>query len=220
MGERPESLCVLVTRSVVPNSLQSHGLQPPRLLLPWDFTGKDTGLGCHLLLQRAYRDPQIACSWLGFPQDKRIKMISASSLAHTPSLNLLSMCAVLSCFWLFVTPWTVPSPLLCPCGFSRQEYWSGLPCPLAGYLPNPGIRPRSPTLQVHSLPTEHQESPKILEWVAYPFSGIFPAQESNRGPLHCRWILCQLSYQGSPCSSYHWQSECIKMQFWSRHSSG
>ena len=87
-----------VSCSVMPNSLQSHGLQPPRLLLPWDFTGKDTGLGCHLLLQRAYRDPQIACSWLGFPQDKRIKMISASFLAHTPSLNLLSMCAVLSCF--------------------------------------------------------------------------------------------------------------------------
>ena len=62
------------------------------------FPGKDTGVGCHLLLQRAYRDPQIVCSWLGFPQDKRIKMISASSLAHTPSLNLLSMCAVLSCF--------------------------------------------------------------------------------------------------------------------------
>jgi len=37
-----------------------------------------------------------------------------------------------------------------------------------------------------------------LEWVAYPFSGIFLTQESNWGLLHCRWILYQLSYQGSP----------------------
>ena len=44
----------------------------------------------------------------------------------------------------------------------------------------------------------HQGSPRILEWVAYPFSrGIFPTQESNQGLLHCRWILYQLSYQGS-----------------------
>ena len=42
-------------------------------------------------------------------------------------------------------------------------------------------------------------SPRILEWVAYPFSrGIFPNQESNWGLLHCRWILYQLSYLGSP----------------------
>ena len=39
-------------------------------------------------------------------------------------------------------------------GFSRQEYWSGLPCPPPGDLPNSGIAPRSPTLQADSLPTE------------------------------------------------------------------
>ena len=39
-------------------------------------------------------------------------------------------------------------------GFSRQEYWSGLPCPPPGDLPNPGIEHRSPTLQVDSLPSE------------------------------------------------------------------
>ena len=44
----------------------------------------------------------------------------------------------------------------------------------------------------------HQGSPKILEWVAYPFSKNFPTQESNRGLLHCRWILYQLKipYKG------------------------
>ena len=40
-----------------------------------------------------------------------------------------------------------PNRLLCPWGFSRQEYWSGLPCSPPGDLPNPGIEPRSPALQ-------------------------------------------------------------------------
>ena len=44
--------------------------------------------------------------------------------------------------------------LFCPWGFSRQEYWSGLPCPLPGDLSNPGIEPRSPILQADSLPSE------------------------------------------------------------------
>ena len=39
------------SRSVEPNSLQPHGLEPTRLLCPWDFPGKDNGVGCHLLLQ-------------------------------------------------------------------------------------------------------------------------------------------------------------------------
>ena len=46
-----------------------------------------------------------------------------------------------------------PGPL-CLWGFYRQEYWSGLPCPPSGDLHNPGIEPRSPALQVDSLPTE------------------------------------------------------------------
>ena len=45
----------------------------------------------------------------------------------------------------------------------------------------------------------HQGNPRILEWVAYPFSrGNFPTQESNQGLLHCRWIYYQLSYPESP----------------------
>ena len=47
-----------------------------------------------------------------------------------------------------------PDRLLCPQGFSRQEYWSGLPCPPPGDLPNPGIEPRSPALKADSLPPE------------------------------------------------------------------
>ena len=44
-------------------------------------------------------------------------------------------------------------------GFSRQEYWSGLPCPPPGDLPDPGIKPVSPAAQADSLPLSHQGSP-------------------------------------------------------------
>ena len=83
-------------------------------------------------------------------------------------------------------------------GFSRQEYWSGLPCPPPGDLPNPGIKPRSPSLQADSLSSEPPEKPKNMgEGGLSLLQGIFPIQESNWGFLNCRWILYQLSYQGS-----------------------
>ena len=47
-------------------------------------------------------------------------------------------------------------------GFSRREYWNGLPCPSAGDLPNQGIEPRSPTLQEDSLPPHHCEKGPAL----------------------------------------------------------
>ena len=52
------------------------------------------------------------------------------------------MCTcVLSCVRLFVTPWTVDHQALLSMGFSTQEYWTGLPCPPPGDLPNLGIKP-------------------------------------------------------------------------------
>ena len=65
---------------------------------------------------------------------------------------------------LFATPWTVvfqPPPSM---GFSRQEYWSGLPCPSPGDLPDPGIEPGSPTLQTDSLPSEPPGNPCLGNW--------------------------------------------------------
>ena len=60
---------------------------------------------------------------------------------------------------LFVTPRTVACQASLSMGFSRQEYWSGLPFPSPEDLPNPGIKPRSPALQADSLPFELQGSP-------------------------------------------------------------
>ena len=88
-----------------------------------------------------------------------------------------------------------PTRLLCPWGFSRSEYWSGLPRPPPGDLPNPGIEPRSPTLQMNSLPSESPGKPKNTGVGSLSLlHGIFPTQESNWGLLHCRRILYQLSY--------------------------
>ena len=50
-------------------------------------------------------------------------------------------------------------------GFSRQEYWSGLPFPSPGYLPDPGIEPRSLVLQADSLPTELWGKPHHIEFL-------------------------------------------------------
>ena len=50
----------------------------------------------------------------------------------------------------FVTPWTVAPQATLSLGFSRQEYWSGLPFPSPGDIPNPGAEPGSPELQADS----------------------------------------------------------------------
>ena len=60
---------------------------------------------------------------------------------------------------LFVTLWTVVHQAPPSMGFSRQEYWSGSPCPSPGALPSPGIEPRSPTLQADDLPSEPPGKP-------------------------------------------------------------
>ena len=62
--------------------------------------------------------------------------------------------------WLFRTPWTVALQDPLSMGVSRQEYWSGLPFPPPGNFPNPGIKPRSPALQVDSLPSEPPVEPR------------------------------------------------------------
>ena len=55
---------------------------------------------------------------------------------------------------LFAIPWSVVYQASLSMGFSRQEYWSGLPFPSLGNLPDPGIDPRSPALQADALPSE------------------------------------------------------------------
>ena len=78
------------------NSLRPHRRQPTRLPRPWDSPGKNTGVGCHFLLQ---------CMKV------KVKVKSLSRVR------------------LFVTPWTAAHQAPPSMGFSRQEYWSGVPLP-------------------------------------------------------------------------------------------
>ena len=65
---------------------------------------------------------------------------------------------------LFATPWTVARKTPLSMGIFRQEYWSGFPCPPPGNLPNPGIKPRSPTLQAETLLLSHLGRHTYLEY--------------------------------------------------------
>ena len=70
---------------------------------------------------------------------------------------------------------------------------------LEGIFPTQGIKPRSPALQVDSLPAEPQEKPKNTGMGSLSLlQGIFLIQDSSLRLLHCRQILYQLSYEGSP----------------------
>ena len=85
-------LLLLLSRSVMSDSVWPHKRQPPRLPSPWDSPGKNTGVGCHFLLQ---------C----------MKVKSFSRV------------------WLLATSWSAAYQAPLSMGFSRQEYWSGVPLP-------------------------------------------------------------------------------------------
>ena len=100
--------------------------------------------------------------------------------------------------WLFVTPWTIACQAPLSTGFPRLEYWTRLPFPSLGDLPNPGIEPRFPAMQANSLQFEPPGKPKNTGVDNLSFlQGILLTQKSNQRLMHFRWILYQLSYPGS-----------------------
>ena len=95
-----------------------------------------------------------------------------------------------------------PTRLFCPWGFSRHEYWSGLPCPSPGRLPNPGIEPRSLTLQVNSLPSESPGKFKntgVGEWV----SEVTQLCSTLCDPMDCS-LLCLSVHAVSQARILEW----------------
>ena len=101
-----------------------------------------------------------------------------------------------------VTPWTIQSM-----EFSRPECWSGYPIPSPGDLPNPGIKPRSSELQANYLPAELQGSPRILEWVAFPFSSgsSWPRNQTGvsciAGRFFTNWAIREVRIYHSVCKT-------------------
>ena len=81
--------------------------------------------------------------------------------------NLILKVKVLACVWL-CNSMARQAPL--SMGFSRQEYWSGLPCPPPGHLPNPGTEPSSPTLQQILYHLNHQG--RQLSYICWQFFHI------------------------------------------------
>ena len=130
-------------------------------------------LGRYSVAMRLHSSPHTIPSVL--PAKRTIQVLSCNScnvlslwkfVAHmsinvsfpSPSLPLPSMChAVLShfsCVWRCATPWTVAHQAPLSMGISKQAYWSRLPCPPPGDLPDAGMEPASPALETDSSPTE------------------------------------------------------------------
>ena len=130
-----------------------HRRQPTRLLCPWDSPGKNTGVGCHFLLQcmkvKSESDVIQLCLTLsdsidgspsgsavpGILQARTLEWVAiACSSAWKWKVKVMSLSRVR----LFATPWIVAYQAPPSMGFPRQEYWSGLPLP-SPYLPYPSL---------------------------------------------------------------------------------
>ena len=131
------SVLYVLSCSVMSHCLQLHVLSPTRFLYPWDFPGKNPGVGCHLLLQGIFltqgQNPHLlhwqVCSFTPEPLGKPFKYY---------------YCLVTRSCLTLVTPWTVAHQApLSLVEFSRQEYWSGFPFYSPGDPPDPGIEARS-----------------------------------------------------------------------------
>ena len=108
---------------------------------------------------------------------------------------ILYVC-MLSHVQLFATPWTVAHQALLSMGFSREEYWCGLPFPSPGDLPDPGIEPGSPTLQADALTSEPPAliKYKILLLLLEPSGSCLDLQidriSQHLLDLHKKQLLC------------------------------
>ena len=97
----------------------------------------------------------------------------------------------LSRVWLLATPWTAAHQAPLSMGFSRQEYWSGLPFPPPGDLSDPGLETVSAALQADSLPLSHQGSP-AFSFYTPPFlfpTFSFPSVWSEDLLWRISWLL-------------------------------
>ena len=136
------------------DSVRPHRQQPTRLPHPWDSPGKNTGVGCHFLLQcmKVKSESEVAqsCPTLNDPMDCsppgssihgifQARVLEWVAIAFSGKVKVKSLSRVL----LPATPWTAAHEAPPSMGFSRQEYWSG--------VPSPALSPSTPL--VSCLPT-------------------------------------------------------------------
>ena len=126
------------------DSVQPHRWKPTRLPCPWDSPGKNTGVGCHFLLQcvKVKSESQVvqSCPTLSDPMDYSLpgssihgifqaKVLEWVAISFSSARKLKVKVNSLSHVRLLATPWTAAYQALPSMGFSRQEYWSGVPLP-------------------------------------------------------------------------------------------
>ena len=157
-----------------------------------------------------------ACNF-SLPQFLHLLNGDSKTISHSIIIKLVCAHAQLPCcIQLFAILCMVALQAPLSMGFSRQEYWSGLPFPFPGNLPNPGIKPAFlmfPALACEffvtsatweaviyfskSLPQSYKEH---LVGYGNLLQGLVLIQGSNLHLLHCRQILYPLTYLGSPNS--------------------
>ena len=107
---------------------------------PWDSPGKNTGVGCHFLLQcmKVKSESEVAqsCPILSNPMDYSLPSSSVHGIfqARVLEWGAIAFSSPVQFFW---TPWTIAYQASLSMEFSRQEYWSGLPFPSPEDFPNP-----------------------------------------------------------------------------------
>ena len=148
-------------------------------------------------------------------------------LSYARETTYMHAQSLLSCLTLW-PPWTVAHQAPLSMGFSRQEYWSGMPCPLPGDLPNPGIEPTppaSPTLQADSLPLSHQrnhiiesnlffKSWKLHEHICHGEDthprGSWLTSRVSWSRIHTSGLACHLAFERSQ-SEPHPRGSCYRL---------
>ena len=119
--------------------MRPHRWQPIRLPRPWDSPGKNIGVGCHFLLQ-CMKVKVKSCPTLRDPMDCSLPGSSVHGILQARTLEWVAISfsnagkgkvkvKSLSRVRFFATPWTAAYQAPSSMGFSRQEYWSGLPLP-------------------------------------------------------------------------------------------
>ena len=130
------------------DSVRPHRWQPTRLPRPWDSPGKNTGVGCHFLLQcvKVKNESEVtqSCPTLRDSMDCsppgslvhgsfQARVLEWGAIAVKYICSCMYMCTCVLCHFshvqLFVTPCTAAYQAPPSMGFSRQEYWSGVPLP-------------------------------------------------------------------------------------------
>ena len=124
------------------DSVRPHRRQCTRLPCPWDSPGKNTGVGCHFLLQcmkvKSESEVTQSCLTLSDPMDCSLpgssihgifqaRVLEWGAIAFSEGSPAAAAASHFSHVRLLVTPWIVACQAPPSMGFSRQEYWSGLP---------------------------------------------------------------------------------------------